>query len=50
MATENHGPEPTRGLEPPGPLGSNYGYPTPVFTFLGHLAYGAVLGALYRLR
>lgn len=47
MATDNYGPEPTRGLEPPGPLGRNYGYSTAVFVGLGHIFYGVVLGELY---
>lgn len=49
MATDSRGPEPTGGLEPPGPLGRNYGNSTAIFTFLGHLAFGAVMGALYPL-
>lgn len=48
MATDNYGPEPTRGLEPPGPLGRNYGYSTAIFVGIGHIIYGAVLGGLYR--
>lgn len=48
MATEEHGPSPTRQLQPPGFLALNYGRRTPVSVVLAHLAYGAVLGALYR--
>ncbi len=48
MASEFYGPEPTRLLEPPGFLALNYGYQTPVVTLIAHLAYGIVLGALYR--
>jgi len=50
MASERHGPSPTRQLEPPGFLGLNYGYRTPVSILVAHLAYGALLGAGYRLR
>ena len=49
MASETRGPEPTRGLEPPGFLALNYGYRTPVVTVIAHLAYGAVLGGFYRV-
>lgn len=49
MASEEHGPEPTRELEPPGVLGLNYGRRTPLVTFLAHLVYGAILGGFYRL-
>jgi hypothetical protein len=49
MASTAQGPDPTRGLEPPGFLGYNYGHPTPVITVAAHLAYGAVLGGFYQL-
>lgn len=49
MATEHHGPEPTRELEPPGFLALNYGRLTPAVTLVAHILYGAVLGAFYRL-
>lgn len=49
MASEHHGPEPTRGLEPPGFLGLNYGGRTPLVTLLAHVVYGALLGAFYRV-
>lgn len=49
MASTEDGPEPTRMLEPPGFLALNYGRQTPTATVLAHLAYGAVLGAFYRL-
>jgi hypothetical protein len=32
-------------LEPPGFMLLNYGRPTPVLTLLGHMAYGAIIGA-----
>lgn len=50
MASEQRGPTPTRELEPPGFLASNYGYRTPLSVVLAHLAYGAILGAFYRPR
>jgi hypothetical protein len=49
MASEFDGPEPTRLLEPPGFLASNYGYQTPLATVIAHIAYGSVLGAFYRV-
>ena len=48
MASDYHGPDPTRLLEPPGFLAMNYGYQTPLATAIAHLAYGMVLGAFYR--
>lgn len=48
MASEQHGPTPTRQLEPPGFLALNYGRRTPISVLLAHLVYGAVLGAFYR--
>ncbi len=50
MASEQHGPSPTRQLEPPGFLGLNYGYRTPLSVLVSHMVYGAILGACYRLR
>ncbi len=49
MASEEHGPEPTRQLQPPGVLALNYGYRTPAAALVAHLAYGAVLGGFYQL-
>jgi hypothetical protein len=49
MASEHHGPEPTRALEPPGFMGLHYGRMTPLVTIVSHLVYGAILGALYAL-
>jgi hypothetical protein len=49
MASERHGPTSRRQLEPPGFMALNYGYQTPVSVFLSHAAFGAILGALYRL-
>ncbi|MGH7480904.1 MAG: hypothetical protein ACRELV_02015 [Longimicrobiales bacterium] len=48
MASERHGPTPTRLLQPPGFLALHYGRGTPVATVLAHLAYGAILGGFYR--
>jgi len=50
MVSDFAGPEPTRQLEPPGFLGLNYGYQTPLATLLAHLLYGAILGVFYRPR
>jgi uncharacterized membrane protein YagU involved in acid resistance len=50
MANEQRGPTPTRQLEPPGFLGLHYGARTPLSVVLAHLVYGAILGALYRLK
>jgi len=49
MATERHGPSPTRNLQPPGFMGLNYGRRTPLVTMVAHLVYGAILGALYEI-
>lgn len=49
MATEEHGPDPTRALEPPGFLALNYGRRTPVLTLVAHVIYGTVIGAFYQL-
>ena len=45
MATEYDGPTDIRRLEPPGFLGLNYGYLTPVTTLIAQTSYGLVLGA-----
>lgn len=50
MASEQGGPTPTRQLEPPGFLGLNYGWRTPISVLLAHLVYGAILGAFYELK
>jgi hypothetical protein len=49
MASEQHGPTPTRQLEPPGFLALNYGQRTPISVIAAHLVYGGILGAFYRL-
>lgn len=48
MASEEHGPTPTRQLQPPGFMAMNYGRRTPLSVVAAHLAYGAILGLLYR--
>jgi hypothetical protein len=49
MASEQHGPNADRQLEPPGFMALNYGIRTPVSVFLAHAVFGAVLGSLYHL-
>ena len=49
MASEQHGPNANRMLEPPGFMALNYGIQTPVSVFLAHAVFGAILGALYHL-
>ena len=50
MSSEQHGPTVSRQLEPPGFMALNYGFQTPLSVFLAHAAFGAILGAMYRLR
>jgi hypothetical protein len=47
MASEEHGPEVTRQLEPPGPFALNYGRQTPIVILVAHLVYGGMLGMFY---
>ena len=47
MVSDFRGPEPTRLLEPPGFLATNYGRKTPLVVILTHALYGAILGAFY---
>ncbi len=47
MVSDSRGPEPTRLLEPPGFLTTNYGRLTPIITIIAHAVYGAILGAFY---
>lgn len=44
MATAYDGPTAYRRIEPPGFLGRNYGWRTPITTLLGQAVYGAILG------
>jgi hypothetical protein len=43
MATEYDGPSVLRRLEPPGFMGLNYGYRTPLTTLVGHASYGLMM-------
>ncbi|HEX7027065.1 MAG TPA: hypothetical protein VF268_07470 [Gammaproteobacteria bacterium] len=43
MATEYDGPSVLRRLEPPGFMGLNYGYRTPLTTIVGHTSYGLIM-------
>lgn len=47
MVSDTRGPEPTRLLEPPGFLVTNYGRKTPAVILAAHTLYGLILGALY---
>lgn len=47
MASERHGPTPTRALQPPGFMALHYGKWTPLIALAAHLVYGAILGGLY---
>jgi hypothetical protein len=49
MASEYDGPTALRQLEPPGFMGLNYGYRTPLTTLLGQAVYGAVLGGFAQI-
>jgi len=46
MASVHDGPDVERALEPPGFLGLNYGWRTPLSTIVAHALYGAILGGL----
>ena len=48
MVSDYAGPQPGRQIEPPGFLGLNFGYGTPLTTLIAHLVYGIVLGAFFR--
>jgi hypothetical protein len=50
MVSDSRGPEPTRLLEPPGFMTTNYGRMTPVITVVAHTAYEIILGAFYTPR
>ncbi|HJT17589.1 MAG TPA: hypothetical protein VJ853_09385 [Thermoanaerobaculia bacterium] len=47
MVSDFRGPEPTRLLEPPGYLATNYGRFTPLITIFAHTVYGIILGLFY---
>jgi hypothetical protein len=46
MASTRAGPDSVAGLEPPGPLGVNYGHRTVWVTLAAHVVYGVALGVL----
>lgn len=50
MVSDSRGPQPTRLLEPPGFLATNYGRKTPVIVIGAHCLYGTILGAFYVLK
>ena len=50
MVSDFRGPEPTRLLEPPGFLATNYGRTTPLVTIVAHTLYGLIIGAFYVLK
>ena len=50
MVSDFRGPEPTRLLEPPGFLATNYGRITPIVTVIAHTIYGLILGTFYSPR
>jgi uncharacterized membrane protein YagU involved in acid resistance len=47
MASETRGPTVVRQLEPPGFLGVNYGYRTPISIVIAHVVFGVILGTFY---
>lgn len=49
MATEYDGPSVLRRLEPPGFMGLNYGYRTPLATIVGHASYGLMMALFISL-
>ena len=50
IASEYDAPSSEPKLEPPGFIGLNYGYQTPLTTMLAHILYGTVLGGLLSVR
>ena len=49
MASEYHSVTSIRRLEPPGFLGMNYGYRTPLSTIIAQTVYGAALGGFAQI-
>jgi hypothetical protein len=49
MASEYDGPTHRQRLEPPGFMGLNYGYRTPLSVLLAQALYGAVLGSAFSM-
>ena len=50
MASEYDAPAMEAKLEPPGFIGLNYGYRTPLTTLLAQVLYGAILGGFLPMR
>ena len=50
MASEYDAPAMEAKLEPPGFIGLNYGYRTPLTTLLAQVVYGAILGGFLPMR
>lgn len=50
MASEYHGVTTGRQLEPPGFMGINYGFQTPLATLVAQAVYGGVLGACVEIQ
>lgn len=50
LATEYDGPTAARRLEPPGFMGLNYGYRTPLVVLIAHIVYGMMLGELFTIQ
>ncbi|MCR4337421.1 MAG: hypothetical protein NUV91_06410 [Candidatus Omnitrophica bacterium] len=48
MANEQYGPTVVKQLEPPGFLGLNYGFSTPLSVILAHIIFGMILGGFYQ--
>jgi hypothetical protein len=49
LASEFDGPTAKRRLEPPGFMGLNYGYRTPLTTLIAQVTYGMILGLCYQM-
>ena len=49
MASESQSPTDVKQLEPPGFLGLHYGMRTPLTALVSHVAFGVLLGGLFRL-
>jgi hypothetical protein len=50
MASEQHGPESHRMLEPPGFMAMHYGVSTPIAVVASHAIFGAILGIFYQMK
>jgi uncharacterized membrane protein YagU involved in acid resistance len=50
MASEQHGPQASNVLEPPGFMALHYGVQTPLAIVISHVVFGAILGTFYRLK